>query len=502
MRIYSYLSVAIIFLIAILIQTHMLINWDVSFLMHASQRFLAGGDYLHQFFETNPPMIIYIYTLPVMFAKLFSLGFPQALLIFILSLVVLSLYLCNFLLKNIFTTEKKITEIILPVLAIIFLILPLYEFGQREHLLTIFVIPYLFLCVLRLQEKAIDPYFASIVGLLAGLGFVIKPYFVLPLILVECYLWIARKKIWGWYRPEIIAILLVYLSYIISVFLIFPEYINTVIPLLLKLYYAGFSYPYQVLILQGAFIYVALVFFVSLFFLRVEYHRYLYTVFSIATFGFAVIYLQERTNWFYHLLPAMSVAILLSVLIFILYFIPRKNYLLIIAAALVLLFYPVKGMIYVTGYMLNKDNDRPRLELLAFLQKQPAANCYFLSTNGYAFPILEYTQQVAVSRFANYWWLPGILALSNSVHDVQQQHELDSLKNYFIDMVVDDLVKKKPRWILVDNRPKNTELHAKNIDYVALFSENASFKKIWKNYQYQFDVGYYHIYKRLSSVVA
>ncbi len=71
-RLLLILLMASIFLFAWKLQSALFLNYDVSWLMHASERLLAGGTYSRDFFETNPPLILYLYLPPVIFSKIFA----------------------------------------------------------------------------------------------------------------------------------------------------------------------------------------------------------------------------------------------------------------------------------------------------------------------------------------------------------------------------------------------------------------------------------------------
>ena len=62
-------AIVIIFAIALYIQSVVFMSGDISWLMEAARRLLRGGSYAHDFFETNPPLILFLYIPPVLFIK-------------------------------------------------------------------------------------------------------------------------------------------------------------------------------------------------------------------------------------------------------------------------------------------------------------------------------------------------------------------------------------------------------------------------------------------------
>ena len=116
---------------------------------------------------------------------------------------------------------------------------PGFSFGQREHACVLFGMPYLAAAVLRLQggqspRKSI----AVCIGLLAGIGFAIKPYFLAVPALVELLL-LARL---GWrsllVRVESLVFGLTVLAYVVMAGLLIPDYLKFTIELTRSTYWA------------------------------------------------------------------------------------------------------------------------------------------------------------------------------------------------------------------------------------------------------------------------
>jgi hypothetical protein len=79
--------------------------------------------------------------------------------------------------------------------------------GQREHLFTVMVLPYLVLRWLRGAGGEAGWGFAAGLGAAAGLAVCMKPPYFLPLLLVPEAFWLIRRGDWrsGW-SPETIAL--------------------------------------------------------------------------------------------------------------------------------------------------------------------------------------------------------------------------------------------------------------------------------------------------------
>src|SRR5688500_14785421 len=91
------LFIAILFIIYILAwfeQNAMIFSWDVSWLAEASRRLLAGGNYTNDFFENNPPLILYLYAPAVLLSQWLDIHIITAMRMYMYVIASLSLYLC------------------------------------------------------------------------------------------------------------------------------------------------------------------------------------------------------------------------------------------------------------------------------------------------------------------------------------------------------------------------------------------------------------------------
>src|SRR5687768_3213581 len=97
-----------LFTIALFVFLHhqVLFSPDVSYLLHATQQILQGGHYATDIFETNPPMILYLYSPVIGLAKLFGMHIHVATQIYINGLAIFSTILCYTCLKKVISNEN------------------------------------------------------------------------------------------------------------------------------------------------------------------------------------------------------------------------------------------------------------------------------------------------------------------------------------------------------------------------------------------------------------
>ncbi len=306
----TFIGIAIIYLFAWHLQNIFLLNSDVSWLIHAAQQLLHGGTYSNNFYETNPPLILYLYIPIIYLVKLTHLSLSYALRMYIDILVGLSLFFCRAFLISL----QSISSLFLITLSIILLILPLSDFGQREHLTLIFIMPYLLLITARLDNKPI--HYPIIIGIMAGIGFCLKPFFLLSYGLIIIYFYVKKKNIPALFNQENIALWTTALLYLGIIFVFHQDYLHIILPLISPFYYSIYTVKISILLHLpfSLFFYTTIL----LFLIRCSHQEQntLENILFLSSLGFWLAFLIQRTNWFYHELPSLGLSILLVTLLF------------------------------------------------------------------------------------------------------------------------------------------------------------------------------------------
>jgi hypothetical protein len=163
------------------------------------------------------------------------------------------------------------------------------EFGQREHLLLIFVIPYL------LADGS--PRERILMGLWAFLGVGLKPYFLLVVICPAAVeVWYNR---WSVFEAQKLTLAGACLTYVIATYLLYPSYFTEILPLAKAVYTYGSALPPLLLFQTVVIVGVALL-----------SDRERRPVAAAALGALASYYIQGRL-WLYHFIPAAGLGMLL-----------------------------------------------------------------------------------------------------------------------------------------------------------------------------------------------
>jgi hypothetical protein len=198
-----------------------LLNHDVSWLMIAAGRMLAGGGYLRDFFEVNLPLAIAAYAPAFLLARDGHLPWQAAVTVCGAVLALLAALLSAWVVEGSAARRSWLAAGLLAGL----LLLPGYDFLQKEHLLVLLGLPFVFAAARAPEEAAPGRPLRLCLSLLAALGFFLKPHYApLPFLLLA--LRAARTRSWAPLRSlETRTLLLAGTAYAAVVLCFYPEWL-------------------------------------------------------------------------------------------------------------------------------------------------------------------------------------------------------------------------------------------------------------------------------------
>ena len=202
---------------------------DTGFLLDIAGRVLDGARLYVDIIEINPPLIVGL-NLPIVLAAR-ALDVPEILVyrLAVAALVLACIGLTGRVLGYLFPAgDARPRRWILLLLTLVLFLLSGAYFGEREHLMLALISPYLALVAVRAVKQPVPWWEAAGVGALAGLGFALKPHFLLLFVAVEAYLLVRRRDAARPARPETLAVAGVLLAYGVVVLLVTPDYVRMV----------------------------------------------------------------------------------------------------------------------------------------------------------------------------------------------------------------------------------------------------------------------------------
>ncbi|MCB9680721.1 MAG: hypothetical protein H6733_04545 [Alphaproteobacteria bacterium] len=165
-----------------------LLNHDVAAILHVAQRELHGEVLYTDLRQPNPPLIFLVSEGVVVVGEALGLGAVRAMALFQTTLVLGLWALASWVLRR--SALLSLPGWRVAVWAMLTVLLPFagYELGQREQLLFALVLPYLIGAAARVAGRPLGWGPGLLVGVLAGAGLALKPYF--PPLFVLTELWV------------------------------------------------------------------------------------------------------------------------------------------------------------------------------------------------------------------------------------------------------------------------------------------------------------------------
>lgn len=287
------------------LQSRVHLNHDVSYFVHFSRWLLQGRTLGSDLFDGNLPMVWMLFMPSAALVQLNLLDEPAAVRLVFWTYFLISTALLAAVLSRLDRRDRAASIGWVASFVLVATLAPGFSFGQREHACVLFSMPYLAAAVLRLQGGQDVPRSIAVpIGVLAGIGFAIKPYFLGVPALVELYL-LARL---GWrslfVRIESLALVLTGVAYVAIACLLIPEYLKFTIEMARATYWAYDTMNFDVLVDRYASVAQPAVYGALVALLTRTWSR-LHTVMLLAALGYTASYFVQSKGFVYHAFPVL-----------------------------------------------------------------------------------------------------------------------------------------------------------------------------------------------------
>jgi hypothetical protein len=484
------------------------INHDVGAILAVSQRWVDGQKLYVDVIDENLPLTFIVHALPVLTAKVLPGGVPFWFTAWVVAGIFGSFFACSRLIRLVPSADHALTAGLLPpVLLFLFTVLPNEHFGQREHIMFVATAPYLFASMARAEGVSPSRRTGVAIGLVAGVAFALKPYFLAIPAAVELYLLVRR----GWrttFRDEIPwCILAVAVVHLVLMYTVFSAYGLFVMPLAIKAYSPiGDAGWWEILTgdVMAPTLIALLIFGAFAVFLTRTLAARVVVAFGI---GAAISAIAQAKGWPYHLLPALSIAILLAALTIsqtVDRYLPisRSSHRLpvaVISATLMVLLY-FHAALYTPPFFKQRQYEDSVGGILRHIVEQnaPHRTILTLSPGIYPFwPMLNYVHGRMTMRFLTMWVLQGVYATCEDFPALYNPPDtMSDIEKFVYDAVSQDFAKGKPDLLIVDTIPGMPRCQGKIFDYLEYFRQNKVFDDAFAHYEHLMDFDRYQIYRR------
>jgi hypothetical protein len=489
------------------------LNHDVAALLQFAERMLHGERLYVDLVDINPPAIFVLDAVPVALAEALGLPVVPTFISAVLALCALSFWLSTGLLTRLGEGRRALGGLLWPaVLAFVLVGYPLHSFGQREHLLLIFTLPYALAAAARADGHAPPARLVTGTALFVLLGITLKPYFALVPLALE--LLVLARAGWGacWRSSAPWLILGACVAYVIAVRAWLPEYFTVVLPLVAQCYeqldaatMLGLFTKDQVPALLLPLIPLAVIAF------RLPEARLsrVMACFTLAATGAGIL---QGKGWDYHFFAARAGLVLTfgAVIVDGLSRLARASVLAgaLRTAAPIGIAVSVMAAIFAFSGVLNPPFKGPRnfvntaaSRFLPVVQANAADRpVLWLTTSIYPqFPVLDYTHSPLAMPFMSLWMLPALYgpesASNGSVH-YRAPAAMDASERLVWRGVVDAFVRQKPALVIVEDARREGAFRGLPFDYLAYFTRDPAFAGEWAHYAPLTTVDNATIYRR------
>lgn len=485
------------------------LNYDVAYILAHAERMLDGARYGRDVIDVNPPLIFWLKVPLVLAARILGLPAWWAYNGLVFLLILTSTFLCHRYFVTAGSERNDIHvdgRVLAATLCLSLVLIPGYNFGQRDHLLLILTLPYLF--TTAGLARGYSPAKKERVGvaLMAGVGIALKPFFVLPWIAAElALLWLCRD--WRLlFRVENGIIFGVQVFYIACVFA-FTDYAD-VVPFALQVY-PSFGASISDLFVRSFMYWVAFVVAVVLWLVAPvrENEKALRFVLGTTLIGFLAAALAQHKFFVYHFLPTFIIAVVMS--IFVLFQALRASRRFAEIAPTVSKKLPNLFLASLVGFGVissfeplwrtNLAKSSQNLRLLAEVVETHARDkpVLFLNIHIYpTFPVVNVAGARWTSPHGSMWVIPGVYEGNMDRFPYRDFHEMGEIERRFVTDVVDDIAENRPVLIVVDRDVRKKGRDAGGFDFLEYFRREPRFGNLFEDYVLFEKVGGFDVFKR------
>ena len=464
-----------------------MLSHDISWYLISTRWWLDGLPIYDKIFELNPPLAYYLTAIPVWISGVVGLPSIAVYKAFVFVLIAVSLMMSWALLLRSSTIPTLLRRTFLGVAAIGLVLLPIGDFGQRDHLFTIFFLPFL---VMSLLDDPPSRAHRAAIATWALLGVALKHYFLLLPLLILIYKAFAARSLRPALRVEFVLPAALLIAYVVASYILHPAYFDSVVPRTLQLY-GAFDSPFSDMLVRSNTLIAVLAFALVLMALTPQKNHSTALVILVGA-GAIAVYLIQSKGWNYQRIPANLYVVLAVTWAAASLALARQHWWPMMPAALAI------GVLLVPALKAGPYTNIFATRAAPYFKCPPDQRSFqiFSSTVSSGFPLANLAQAEPANRAPTLWLFPGASYLLSQTENPAEQAEYSAVLNDARAMVLDDFFRTRPQVVIVDTSPNKAYFNGAAFDYLAYFQQVDAFSTAWNAYQHQGRVGNYDIYTR------
>lgn len=472
-------------------------NHDTSWFFVATRMWAKGASLYSDVMEVNPPFVFYFIRLTQAIGSAFGLSDENSLRLVLFWLAGVSVFFSTKVLGvPAISAQQRASMMVIGTVAL--LVIPLANFGQREHIFVIFVLPYLMSQAVRYSGHDISDRLRVLCVLFGIPGMLLKPYFLLlPLLLF------LHKALQARHGSRMVSLedgLIAFFSlmYLALVYGLHPDYLQTVVPLA-RLVYSSYGRSLEEIVFDPMLLALPLCCLPMLIRVATKDDSRFATVLLVAALASLAMYLIQFKGWNYHAIPYGVTTFLLA------------GWLLTSGIGLrswrAWCFVTIPFVFVLNLVVLPQVEKGPYASWSAkviqgSLNVEPGSSVAVYSTNVWlAFPFVNEAKLEWTSRYPAQWVVPGaFVSLKRAgLSDPNRSYAFAAALDYARQTAVADFVKNRPDLVVVDVRPVKSYFEGYSFDWIEFLSGEAVFRESWSDYQLVREYANIQIWRRKTA---
>ncbi len=279
------------------------INHDTAWYLVATRKMLDGARLYVDLVEVNPPLNFYLTIPAILIADAVHISDTNGQYLFLVLLYGASLLWTGAILRRAVALGPLRRLAFFAFMALIYVLGALYNIAQREHLLVLFLSPWLTWYLVRPVQ---GPSLAS--SAFAAIGICIKPFFLaFPVAFLIRDIW-RRRSIAPVFDARYLLMLAIGVVYIMLVMAWHPEYLSEIVPMASHVYGAYKTSMWDALVGSALPIILGLVVMLPL--VRRHNRDGADTTFAVAAVAGLIGFVVQSTGFNYQLVPFLIYALM------------------------------------------------------------------------------------------------------------------------------------------------------------------------------------------------
>jgi hypothetical protein len=461
---------ALIFAAQMAIRFQSPLNVDSSWYFWVATRMQEGQRLFSDILEVNPPFGI-LFSFPALwFAQATGAAIVSAFYIQLFLMVAGVLVLANMILKlEPHQVTPRIRQSLILMSAFGLTFLPMVHFGQREHMASMLILPWLLLRFMRLGQARVPIALSVVVGVLAATAVALKPHAILAPLLVECVVLAFTRRLASTFATENLAAIATAALFGATLYLLTPEFFTVMLNLGVVAYVPFYGEYASNIIAFGAMTWIVTVMAaIVVFSLPGGAMKQLAIICLAASLGFTVAYFVQMKGFPYQLVPSdifAFAAIGASMLA------AGAKFKLIGPVLLALTF-------WVNPWIVRVPDVNAIPEIIA--KHAPGKTSYFVASTLVG-------DWLAIPQEAGYRWASNAPAqwLMPYVQSRQDAGDAagDAIVTKALKSVVDDFIRERPDVVIIDTLDKPRLKAGRVFDYLGFWKGDPRFEDFWSQYQ-------------------